>query len=282
MTVESWKTVFDIGTLVLLFVTAAFATGIFLTGDIINKRQGEQLRQFDKDLTEAKTNLGKQQERAAAAETALQGVATKTEGFRLAIAKANERASKAQESLALAEQHSAEANAKAEGFRRDIAQANERAAEANRIAEQERLARLQIEARLADRIISPFQEQKIQEAFAPLKGKTVEIAVLGDTMEIAQFANKIIEPIRRAGVLINLSRPLGGATARGVLVGIKADAPPELKQAANTLIAILQQTVPGGVAPWEFDKLATVGAAMVSHDEGAQPNSPLRIWIGSK
>jgi hypothetical protein len=44
----------------------------------------------------------------------------------------------------------ATAETKAEGFRLDIAKANERAAEANRIAEQERLARLKLEASLAD------------------------------------------------------------------------------------------------------------------------------------
>jgi hypothetical protein len=71
MSVEAWKTVFDIGTLVLLFFTFAFAAGIFFTGDTINKRQEEKLRQFDKDLTEAKTELGKQQERAATAERTL-------------------------------------------------------------------------------------------------------------------------------------------------------------------------------------------------------------------
>lgn len=282
MTVEGLKTIFDWVAVILLFFTFAAGAGVLITGNIINKRQAEQLRQFDSDLTAAKTKLGEQQERAAAAEIELKGVDAKTEGFRLAIAQANERASKAQESLALAEEHAAEANAKAEGFRRDIAQANERAAEANRIAEQERLARLQIEARLADRIITPFQEQKMQEAFAPLKGKTVEVVVLGDTVEISQFSSKIIDAIRRAGVLMNLSRPLGGPSARGVLVGVRADAPPEFKQAADTFIAILQQTVPGGVGHQEFEKLAYNGPSIFSKDKVAEPNSRLRIWIGSK
>ena len=101
------------------------------------REQMLQLRQFDKDLTGAKTELGKQQERAAIAEKELKGVDMKTEGFRLAIAQANERASKAQENLADANKRAAEADAKAESFRLDIARANE-------TAERERLARLQL------------------------------------------------------------------------------------------------------------------------------------------
>lgn len=287
MSVESlefWKNIFEIAGVVLLLLTFVAGAGVLWFSRKLNAVQAEQLRQFDKGLTDAKLELGKQLERAAVAEKALKDIDTKAEGFRLAIAKANERAAKAQESLALAEQHSAEADAKAEGFRLDIAQANTRAAEANRVAEQERLARLQLEARLADRILLPIQEQNLEKAFAGLKGKTVDVAILGDTMEIAQFSDKIIACMRKAGVLLNLSRPIGGVSARGVLVGVKADAPPDFKQTADEFIAILQQTVGNGTGRWDFDKLVSRGAAMVSSDQGAAPasQSPLRIWIGSK
>jgi hypothetical protein len=127
---EFWKNLFEIAGVVLLLLTFIAGASVLWFSRKLNDRQAAQLRQFDKDLTDAKTKLGEQQERAAAAEKALKGVDAKTEGFRLAIAKANERATKAQESLALAEQHAAEANAKAEGFRLDIAKANKSAAEA--------------------------------------------------------------------------------------------------------------------------------------------------------
>ena len=52
-------------------MTFAAGVGVLVTGNIINQRQSAQLRQFDKALTEAKTELGKQQERAANAELAL-------------------------------------------------------------------------------------------------------------------------------------------------------------------------------------------------------------------
>ncbi len=102
MSLESWKSVFDWVALIAVFVTFAFGVGALWTGNIISHRQVERLRRFDSDLTAAKSDLAKQQERAA----------------------------KAEASIATAEQHSAEANAKAEGFRADIAKANESAMQA--------------------------------------------------------------------------------------------------------------------------------------------------------
>lgn len=68
MSIESLKTFFDVGTVILLFLTFAFGAGVLITGNIINKQQEERLREFNKKLAEAQTNLGQQQERAAKAE----------------------------------------------------------------------------------------------------------------------------------------------------------------------------------------------------------------------
>lgn len=137
MSVEALKSLFDVLTVVLLGFTFLAGAGVLITGNIINKRQSEQLKAFDSDMTKAKSELATQQERAAKAEgnivLAEQHAAeanAKAEGFRLDIANANERAGKAQASLALAEQHAAEANTKAEGFRLDIAKANQASSEA--------------------------------------------------------------------------------------------------------------------------------------------------------
>ncbi len=71
MSVESLKEFFDIATVVLLFLTFLAGAGVLLTGNIINKRQASQLRQFDQNLTAAKSELATQQERAATAEAAI-------------------------------------------------------------------------------------------------------------------------------------------------------------------------------------------------------------------
>ena len=57
MTVEGLKTVFDWIALILGFLTVVSGVGIFITGNIINRRQEVKLRQFDRDLTTARIEL---------------------------------------------------------------------------------------------------------------------------------------------------------------------------------------------------------------------------------
>jgi hypothetical protein len=99
MPAESWKTIFDVSAVVLLFLTFAAGAGGFVFGNIINKRQSAQLRQFDNDLTGAKLELGKQQERAANAERSAADAKSTAEKFQLEIAEANARAAEAQLAL---------------------------------------------------------------------------------------------------------------------------------------------------------------------------------------
>jgi len=128
MSVESLKSLFDVAAVILLFLTFLAGAGVLITGNIINALQAERLRQFDKDLTEAKTELGKQQVRAANAE-------------RSAL----------------------EAKQTAESFEKDIAVADQKAAEATQKAEAERLARVQLEEAMAWRRLSAKQQGKIAD-----------------------------------------------------------------------------------------------------------------------
>jgi hypothetical protein len=283
-TLELWKNLFEIVGVVLLLLTFVAGAGVLWFSRKLNDRQAAQLRNFDKDLTDAKTKLGEQQERAAAAETALKGVDAKTESFRLAIAKANERATKAQESLALAEQHAAEANAKAEGFRLDIARANERAASANETAEREKLARLQLEARLADRVLTADQQRRITSAF---KGQSVELVVFGETPETSIFGISVADSIGKAeDVGIDIIQSNGsGMAVRGIFVGVRSNADASVKQAADLFIQILHETIGGGVVSWDFDKLIRPSGFIRSVHVGKSTkpdDAPLRIFIGSK
>jgi hypothetical protein len=71
MTVEGIKSFFDWVVVVLAGLTFVSIAVVLVTGNIINNRQATQLREFDQGLTAAKTELGKQQERAATAERSL-------------------------------------------------------------------------------------------------------------------------------------------------------------------------------------------------------------------
>jgi hypothetical protein len=181
--------------------------------------------------------------------------------------------------IAEAQRGAAEASTKAEGFRLDIARANQ-------TAEQERLARLQLEARLADRVLTPEQQRKLTGALTPFKGKTIDVSVFGDTLEIVNFSGALLNCFRQAGLLVNTSNPIGGGTsARGVLIGIKPGSPPEIARIADVLVSVLQESVGPGAGRWDFDKLVSTGAmAAVSQATGAEKvgEAPIRIFIGSK
>lgn len=148
-TLESWKDGFEITGVLLLFLTFIAGAGALWFSRKLNTVQAEQLRQFDKGLTDAKTELGKQEERAAIAEKALREVDTKTEGFRLAIAQANERASKAQ---------------------LDIAKANERGAKLENEAAVAKLETEKLKQVVAWRIIPPEATTELEKVLSGKPG----------------------------------------------------------------------------------------------------------------
>ncbi|HUV69809.1 MAG TPA: hypothetical protein VMW15_09130 [Terracidiphilus sp.] len=68
MTVEFWKSFFDLGALLLLLLTFAFGVGAWFTGNIINRRQAEQIRKFETTLTASQADLAREQGKAAEAQ----------------------------------------------------------------------------------------------------------------------------------------------------------------------------------------------------------------------
>lgn len=99
MSVESWKSFFEIGGVILLFLTFAFGAGFMVTGKIVNARQEKQLRQFDSDLTTAKGALSVQQERAANADARVAGLEQNAADAKTEMALQQTRAATAERSL---------------------------------------------------------------------------------------------------------------------------------------------------------------------------------------
>jgi hypothetical protein len=56
MNVETWKSVADWSTIVLIALTVVSGSAALILGDRINEKQAGQLRQFNRELTEAKTH----------------------------------------------------------------------------------------------------------------------------------------------------------------------------------------------------------------------------------
>jgi hypothetical protein len=195
------------------------------------------------------------------------------DSFELDIAKAKKGAADALERAAKAEENLGEA-------RKDAATANERAANSNKIAEDERLARLQLEAKLAPRSLTPAQQKDLAERLKPFSGTRLDIFIYGETSEmlsigltIASVANAAGWSVRTWGVSVEM-------VVTGTVVGTTSEVDKRIETAANALVLALNHNginsspgkvfdlpLPGRLTgpPWDSSKAA-----------------PMRMLIGSK
>ncbi len=128
MSLEGLKSLFELGGVILLALTFVFGAGALIVNNRLNAIQGRELDDF-------KLKFEVEQQKTALAQKEASEAKAKADKFEGDIATANQEA--------------AEAQTTAEGFRRDIALANQKAAEANKTAEEEHLARVRIEEKLA-------------------------------------------------------------------------------------------------------------------------------------
>jgi hypothetical protein len=190
----------------------------------------------------------------------------------------NERAAKALKAAELARKN-------AEGFHLQIAQANERAAQSNKIAEQERVARLQLEARLAPRFLTPAQQQDLTASLKQLGLHNLDILLLGDTPEIRYIADLLKSAIENAGWNVRIWRVTLGGVVTGVVVAPLENSGNE--QLAGTLASLIYAE---GIAaspypPVPRDKWgARFIGSIVSGDKAWDDNkaAPIRMYIGTK
>ena len=213
MSVEVWKSIFDWATVVLIAFTVVSGAGALITGDIINKRQETKTREFERQLTEAKTELGKQQERAAHAEKA-----------------------------------AADASAKAEAFRLDIAKANERAALANQKAEEERLARVRIEEKLAGWSMDSGAQARLIEELKAFGGTHYDLGadpseaafmeVIDSMLIAAKWQRQTTSDNRIAQILLNNKARINLVSGFWVQYAISRDK--DFRPAATALVEALR------------------------------------------
>lgn len=182
-----------------------------------------------------------------------------------------------------AEARAAEANQGAAQARRDAAQANERAANANLRTEQERLARLQLETRLAPRVIAPERKGAIAAALKAQGKFTVQLFALSDVTEVGRLVQGITETIRAAGWDLAVARMLGsgGVTVQGVAVAVKRAASPAARAAAATLATELNSSgVNSLLLKQTIEELPTGGAAAGAFIN--KENVEILVLVGNK
>ncbi len=103
VSLELWNRIFEIGGVILLFLTFVFGAGALLTSKRINARQAAELRRFNRELTDAQTELDKQRVRAADAAAKLAKLQEDAANAKAAQQKVEIELAKQQERAATAE-----------------------------------------------------------------------------------------------------------------------------------------------------------------------------------
>jgi hypothetical protein len=202
MSLEGWKTFFETGGVILLFLTFVFGAGAVLTSQRINSKQAGELRQFA-------INLSSQQERAANAEKD--------------AAEAKSTSASANERTLTLETDAANAKAAQQRVETELAKQQGRAAKAEKDL-------LELQQRIKTRHLSTEQESRLTDSLkaAPIRGLVEMMCVLGDS-ESKDLATQLDRILKAAGWettgvnegIFNPANPVGV----GVIVRSKATAP---------------------------------------------------------
>ncbi len=161
--------------------------------------------------------------------------------------------------------------------------ANERAAVANRIAERERLARLQLEARLAPRSLSQGQQDNIHDRLRAFGHRDVDVFLFGDTPEIGNIAGRIINSCIAVPWTVRVWSVLPGSPIiQGILVMLRSGPDRDAQLAANGLVTALQAN---GLEAGLFNAQFADGVMPWSLNGPPWDNNtaaPIRLLIGAK
>jgi hypothetical protein len=142
MSLEEWKSFWEIGGIVLLFLTFVFGSGLVIVSGRISEVQKRETRTATESLDRFKLEAG---QKISEAQRGAEDARTTAKGFESKIAESDARAKSAEAQVASAMARSDEAVSQVKTADARIAEAQRDAARANEAAEKERLARLQLE-----------------------------------------------------------------------------------------------------------------------------------------
>ena len=158
MSLDSLKIWFEIIGIFAVGVTFICGTFALVLGNRINKQQSAQLRGFDQGLTEAKTELGKQQERAAKADERASKIEAGNLQLQTDLANATAESRSKQAALEIEQRKTAEAQQKAAEAQLALKKAVELAATPRRII-------------LGSRVVNEYNDQEVRAAAFQELGK---------------------------------------------------------------------------------------------------------------
>ena len=168
-----------------------------------------------------------------------------------------------------------------EQTREQVAKAEQSAAEANKVAEQERLARIKIEQQLAPRSLSQAQIEGISAAISTFGPIPIDVFVVDSSPEAADLSNKIDVGLLSAGWKPMTWTWTGMGAVSGVLVLFEPGASPQVVSAASGLSGALTAAgLSSGVGQWPGDWAHFAG--ILNGPEFDVTRAQIRLIVGSK
>lgn len=299
-----------VSTFVLVLATAfaLFASGMSIkfskrlskVQDQHVEAQDLQIKQLDKQIAEAQLaakvqdkQIADAQEAAAIANNSAQKATERTANLEQRASEAEARAKRSESEIARANAASHDADARAASAQAEIAKANadvaraqariaeaqKAAAQANQVAASERLARLQLEARLAPRTLSADQQQHLSKVLASFPQTSADIYVFEDTTDCRTLSETISNCLTSAGWVVHTGFVSNsGEIVRGVVIGIKPDSS---KQTIDAGVELVSQLKSMGISAgsYDYNKMPISG---VSFNSSIGAPSQIRIFVGSK
>jgi hypothetical protein len=164
---------------------------------------------------------------------------------------------------------------------KQIAELHRATAEANQKAEEERLARAKIEERLAPRLITLQQVQKVAGAISGFSGTDAAVMVAGETQEIGSVAQAVAAMLQIAGWKSTSWIWTGVGPFSGINIATKPAASQAEEGAAQALVkALLDAGVAAATMTWPPSNWDTF-PGMLSGPQWDK-DAPIRIVIGAK
>ena len=283
-TVDDWYTAFQILTTVFIAVTVLTGAGAIIAGRVSSRRQSRALAsanaeaaKANKGVADAGVEIAKAKEGTAKAvkETARaneeiaritkeaeQAKAERAEADKqIAIAKAD--ALRAKEGIANAEARSIEASAEVSRLRVTVANAEKERAQAQK-------SLIELQRRIADRVITDADASRIIAAIKQFKNREFRVVTYWDDREPLATAQRL------ADILVAASWKLDQGDNPGVLLGglggiqvfFHPEASAEARRAAEALVSVLNSL--------------GLSAVIRQMNDPGHPTERIHINVGSK
>jgi hypothetical protein len=163
-----------------------------------------------------------------------------------------------------------------------VAELQKLTAEANLKAEEDRLARMKIEERLAPRSITPDQLVSMSAAVSKFAPVPIAIWEAGETEEIGTVSRSVLAALQLAHWSPNLWTWTGIGPILGLIIVVKPNSAAPVIEAADALVAALNGVgLQCNREPWAGD-WDQFGGMLNGLQTPGPTSAPIRLIIGAK